>query len=87
MYYIILWLLGDAQNEEYIKSFDLLCQTFDFQSMDVSCGGKVQLESSSGISKKTVAKKVMLTMQNYDQFKTCQFRIMQQDGTGRLAYI
>ena len=55
--------------------------------MDVSCGGKVQLESSSGTSKKTVAKKVMLTMQNYDQFKTCQFRIMQQDGTGRLAYI
>ena len=56
--------------------------------MDVSRGGKVQLESSSGGPKSIVAKKVVLTMQNYDQFTRCQFRIMQQDvsGTGRFVH-
>ena len=56
--------------------------------MDVSRGGQVQLESSSGVSKSIVAKKVSLTMQKYDQFKRCQFRIMQQDvsGTGRFIH-
>ena len=81
-YYTVLLFLGDAQNEEFIKAFDLLCQTFEFQNVEISCGGKVQIESSSGVTKSIVAKKLSLNMQNYGQFDNCIFRFMQQDVSG-----
>ena len=76
--------LGDAQTEEFIKTFDLMCQTFEFQSVDIIAGGKVPVESSSGATKSIVAIKVMIIMQNYNQFDKCKFRFMQRDvaGTG-----
>ena len=59
-----------------------MCQTFEFQSMDISPGAKVQVEPSSGATKRIVATKVILTMQNYNEFDKCKFRFMQQDVSG-----
>ena len=74
--------LGDAQAEEFIKTFDLLCRTFEFQSVDISPGGKAQVESSSGATKGIVATDVQLTILNHSQFDECKFRFMQFMGTG-----
>ena len=57
-----------------------MCRTFEFQSVDISPGGKVQVEPSSGATKSIVATKVMLSMQNYNQFDKCKFRFMKLDA-------
>ena len=61
-----------------------MCRTFEFQSVDISPGGKAQVESGSGVTKGIVATDVQLAILNYSQFDECKFRFMQQDlmGTG-----
>lgn len=81
-YWLNIWSLGDAQTEEYVKTFELMCKTFEYQSMAVDPGSKVQIESSTGVTKSIVAKEVALTMQNYNQFSNCKFRFMQRDISG-----
>jgi len=77
-------ILGDAQTEEFIKAFDLLCKTFEFQNVEISPGDTIQIESISGGTKNIFAKEVSLNMQNYNQFTECKFRFMERDvaGTG-----